>query len=1252
MAFDPIFEQLSLMYCVTIAEGGDRRAVMETSWNSVRRNMLRKALLEELYPTMWAEVKDHLARTASAVVCRDVRERLTKMVDIKPPPDTDKKLDEAEDKVNDLRQDSDDEAAAQRKREDPSLWEKERLARKAGLHSALVILPEVGIDVETAIVGFVNAFGEPVDMRQVFKSCLKIQHNQSRYEKGSFNYDKDQKIFEHKAIVENLIATHKPSFILLAVTDPEIMRLKASLENLLNREQKILANLKVLPKIKFVDPTVPRAVAYHKRVLESPAYRDFPTPAHRIAISCARFFQDPLAETCQLWHELPDENGLFKVNLHHLQHDVPRELFGRTITQTLQEVFAKCGLYINKVRRSPHLESLIQFVPGLGPRKARIFHKVLTDSVKSRATVQDIMSKQLGVQDAENNAVLKNMYPFTKIQPDFRDGWLGRDREECASLERVRIAPQLYHWVNALCKDALLAQSDKNVDDTKEEDMEGDLVGRVMDLLRSDANFVNVIQDQDWSTWHERAGEMNVPDSANLDKLFETILEELQEPYKDNRQVEENEMPGTELFYLALAERTEAFAAGSVVRGSVTRDEEYPDREVEANNSKTHRVHVRLAGGNAVNGVFQKEYKQSNSKKTGHIPGCNRHFTHGEPILARVREITSGRMNFTVLLSVDHDEEQWFDLYPVQSDDIPYFLPEQHDDWTKVTLGLLDNTEMQRKAKVKDWIRRPRNIKHPNYVPGDHEHAVKTLNSFFLGTVLFRSSKHHDVLVAMLKVLPTQDREVASGTGGVVEAFKCYRRFDVFEKREKKSYGDGFEVAAELEVDGYLYRDFDEIIARHMDPIMDNLRLLQEHKRFGLRNGTLLEKTTVEQAMRQISSDNHMLHYTLLLNFDEPGHGDLLWCMQGRSVRHELIEITPRGFSLWKHNFDSLEQMISWFKKVGWRNAQKLRRDYKEDRKLQAQVLKDKRGDHADPEHRFKRHRPLGYTATTTSGLQTPSGQSARFFFAQESNAATPAGMRSPRVGMPGSVGAAPGSAPGSVGGLASPGYQYGAPQTPMNAATPVPMKGPGTPGHFHSSPATPAALLQGHPMAAPGSRNPTTPARGTPGATVPQTPPGALPGGPAAGTPGGAVPQTPAAAFHKGAAGTPGNAVPQTPMAAFTRGSAAGTPGSAVPQTPTAAFPRGSASGTPGGSIPHTPRTAVRGSAAGTAGGAIPQTPVAAFNQRGPAGGKPGGPMTPATRSAAGTPGGIIPETPIAAFKNSSIPQTPTAPASGKLGF
>ncbi|CAE7440803.1 emb-5 [Symbiodinium natans] len=220
--------------------------------------------------------------------------------------------------------------------------------------------------------------------------------------------------------------------VLLAVADPDILRLKVNVEDLLNREQRVLAHLKVLPKIKYVNTIMPRVIAYHKRVMESPAYRDYVTPAHRIAISCARFFQDPLAEACQLWHELPDENGLLKVDLHHLQHDVPREQLGRVITQTLQEVFAKCGLYVNKVRRSPHMEGLIQFVPGLGPRKARLFMKALTDSVKSRAAVADIIAKQLGLEDPADNPVIKNMYPFIKIQPDFRDGWFESEKEVCS----------------------------------------------------------------------------------------------------------------------------------------------------------------------------------------------------------------------------------------------------------------------------------------------------------------------------------------------------------------------------------------------------------------------------------------------------------------------------------------------------------------------------------------------------------------------------------------------------------------------------------------------------------------------------------------------------------------------------------------------------------------------------------------------------------------------------------------------------
>ena len=202
---------------------------------------------------------------------------------------------------------------------------------------------------------------------------------------------------------------------------------------------------------------------------------------------------------------------------------------------------------------------------------------------------------------------------------------------------------------------------------------------------------------------------------------------------------------------------------------------------------------------------------------------------------------------------------------------------------------------------------------------------------------------------------------------------------------------------------------------------MDNLRLLQEHKRFGLCSGTVVDRTSVERAMMRVSADNTLLHYSLLLHEEQPGHGALHWCVSGKTVKQELIEVTPRGFSLWNNNFDSLDQLISWFKRIGWRNSQKLRRDYKEDRKIKVQVLKEKRGEHADPEGKLKRHKGLGSVQTTTSGMQTPGNRSVSSY-RPESNAATPYGMRSPAsVGSmaPGSLGsAAPGSsgsAPASV---------------------------------------------------------------------------------------------------------------------------------------------------------------------------------------------------------------------------------------------
>ncbi|CAJ1461907.1 unnamed protein product [Effrenium voratum] len=1184
MVADPIFEKLSQMYCVSMIESHELNtfAVIESDWNKVRRTILRRVLQEELYPMVWAEVQDYLTKMSSQVVCQAVRERLTRMVDVQPVVETDVKLDEAEEKVRHMRQEQDDDTDMRRKREDPA-WLQERRARKKGLCSILVVLPEVG---ETCIVGFVNAFGDAIDLRQLFKRCLR-QPLPVQSVKGSYEYDREMIVLQHRETFKQMLCNYKPAVVLLAVTDSDILRMKVNVEDLIAKDQTVLAHFKVLPRVHFVDTTVPRAIAYNKRLMESPAYRDYAIPSHRIAISCTRLHQDALAEACQLWHELPDENGFLKLTLHALQQDVPKDMLSRTITRTLQEVTAKSGLQINKVRRSTHQASVIQFVPGLGPRKAKVFMKALADSVKSRDTVIEILAKHLSIKDPMTNPVMKNVLPFLKIEPDFRDPW---GPEESPSLDRLRIPRHLQNWVQALCKEALSAQAE-NLFGSDEEDSAEDAVGRVMRLLQRDASFQGVIQDRDWSNWPAMAGEPQYPDSANLDTLFEMIVQELQEPYKDLRQIH-SELSSSELFYLALTESAEEFKSGCIVRGTVQRDEEYPDKDQEKeDDDRGHyvpKVMVRLASGTSVLGSFQKAYSHGKYGKAGHLPGCDRHFTRGEAILARVREVKAGNYSFRVLLSVDQDEEIWMESLPIKDEDVPYFLPGSGDDWTKVKLGLLDNSEQKRKAQLKDWIRRPRNIKHPNYVVGDHAYAVNTLQHFFLGTVLFRSSKNHDLLIAYLKVRPTTAQELTMP--GELAPDKFFRTFDVFERLPQKTYGCGFEVANELEVEGQVYRDFDEIIARHMDPIMENLRLLQEHKRFGLQNGQIQDRKQVMQCMQSFSRDNLLLHYHFLLHDRAIGHGSLLWCCQGRNVKEELIQVTPRGYSLWGQPFTTLKALIEWFKTVGMSNASKCRRDFKEEHRKRQLELKDKRGDHADPEARYKRHRGFATTATTTQGLQTPGGRNTPTMYQAEANAPTPAGL---------SPGVAPTPRGSPAAGTPAAAFQRSpAPQTPMAAfgaapQTPAAAFPRGAAPRSGFAPQTPAAIWAPRDRGTPNGHGGITP-----GGMVPQTPAGAY----RSGTPSGMVPQTPIAAFSR--QGTPGGMVPQTPTAAFAPSRGGGTPGM-VPQTPLAGSRAGG--GTPSNMVPQTPPNAAFARAGGTP---VPQTPAAAFDVKPDAGG-----ATPAER-------------------------------------
>jgi len=140
----------------------------------------------------------------------------------------------------------------------------------------------------------------------------------------------------------------------------------------------MVSALNAIPTIALGDTGIPRAVAYLPRLQEEGVYRDCTLPQERIGISAARLAQDPLAEACQLWHEDPIENGLFRLQLHRLQHVVRADKLKQTFRETLTDVVAKAGVQVNRIRRSHHMATVLPFVSGLGPHKAPIFMKCMT----------------------------------------------------------------------------------------------------------------------------------------------------------------------------------------------------------------------------------------------------------------------------------------------------------------------------------------------------------------------------------------------------------------------------------------------------------------------------------------------------------------------------------------------------------------------------------------------------------------------------------------------------------------------------------------------------------------------------------------------------------------------------------------------------------------------------------------------------------------------------------------------------------
>jgi transcription elongation factor SPT6 len=156
----------------------------------------------------------------------------------------------------------------------------------------------------------------------------------------------------------------------------------------------------------------------------------------RKAVGLARYLQDPL----MLWAATFENRAVLSLNIHPLQNHLGEEERYAMLERMMVTAVNQVSVDLTAAMMSEWKQATLQFVAGLGPRKARALLRSLTQAgaVESRQTVE----MDLGP------VVFTNCAAFIRVQP------FGHN-EDYDPLDATRIHPESYSFPRQMALDAL-----------------------------------------------------------------------------------------------------------------------------------------------------------------------------------------------------------------------------------------------------------------------------------------------------------------------------------------------------------------------------------------------------------------------------------------------------------------------------------------------------------------------------------------------------------------------------------------------------------------------------------------------------------------------------------------------------------------------------------------------------------------------------------------------------------------------------
>lgn len=486
-------------------------------------------------------------------------------------------------------------------------------------------------------------------------------------------------------LLTDFIVRYEPHVIAIAGMKPNTL---TQLHKTIVRIVEDATTYGKLPKaipITFIEDDAARLYMNSKLANKEFPVETYP-PLVQYSISLARRMQDPIAELSRLVNA---DNDILNLYLHPLQDMLSENELKNSVTKAFVNVVNEMCVDINKAAFNSHLSGTVQFVCGLGPRKAQFLISKIQKlgELTSRANI--VKKKIFGAKIFMNCAAFLRVL-LHNVNNYYDEIW--------DILDDTRIHPEDYHLARQMAADAL-DLDDANVDDGENPSQ------HVAELMESeDVEKLHQLALDEFAAELKRQSK-----NKELKKItLNMILQELINPCKDNR-IEFKGASADAIFTMLTNETDYTIKPGMIVNATITK---IMDR------------FVRCSLNNGLQAsIFEKNLPNDNQYSHGSL---NDRYNEYQTLKCKVLSIDKTHLSLE-LSAVDIDLDQIRAETKVDE----YFSRQRERDDIVSTKNALARKSKQRQV---------RRINHPYFQAVDYKGAQQILQGRSLGSMIIRPS--------------------------------------------------------------------------------------------------------------------------------------------------------------------------------------------------------------------------------------------------------------------------------------------------------------------------------------------------------------------------------------------------------------------------------------------------------------------------------------------------------------------------------